>query len=119
MLKITAGAISTSPVPRTVGEGDGSFTLLLKPPTFAERLDHMASEVASLLAPEKKSAHFQHMLGFVAGWDGVCDTQGQPVPFSRQTLELAVAANPQLAYGAVNCIRTFLGERLSPETSGN
>lgn len=91
-MRLPEKAIDT--ITRTLGEGEGQFSLKLRIPTDAE----VRVEV------EESLKAFQRQLGVILDWSGVEDEQGNPIPFSAEALAAALS-EPHAAVliaGAVN-----------------
>ena len=92
-------------VEREIELSDGQrFTLTLRPPTAGEKIKDKAAMIKAATIDE---AQWRWRLGFIAGWRGIEDQDGEAIPFSAAALDQVLRDDDILSSVLIELHRFF------------
>ncbi len=103
---LTGGNLGSVPHPIDLGEA-GSFSILVRRPTYDELLADMADDTPR---------YMERRLGLITGWEGMEDPQGNPIPYDLAKFKALCELYPQSFRQFLTAVnQRFRGEVGGPE----
>jgi hypothetical protein len=102
-----------------IGEGDNQFAIVVRTPSYAERMSDCGIELSAMQKSAGMDDLLKHRMGFVVDWQGVEDSDGQPIPFSQKTLQAAAAADAQFAFLVIAKLNEHFTRRIDENAVKN
>lgn len=102
------------------GKGDDAFDVLVRYPTFRERCEYNGYMAIATVVGSANADLQEFLVSMVCNWRDVNDMDGNPIPFSQESLKLACVASQVFCKSVTDSVwDMFSGSVLSEDDVKN